>query len=669
MDQLRADLPSLSTNDSDDKVFCYLVANMFDTIDEDAFHYTDGPNDLGIDFYTQDGEDFRIYQCKSIDSDANPKGKTFDETPVNEIAAAIDYLIDGNRKASSDVQRLRASYQLNVEEHSLTAVLAIEGRLSPSAEDRFHQIRDTYKNKHVDIRLIDEQTIFNAWHELDELKKPQDVSIDLQIIGNGLMKMNGWFCAVASIKSFIKAMESYGKGLFDLNVRANLKSSKVNAAIKRTISTAKGQKQFIHLNNGLVIICNNYSFSSNSTSVRIKGAQVINGCQTLSTLWDYYFHASKAEKEELLSNLNILVKVIDNTKVSKDNLLDDIIVASNNQNPMNERNLKSNSIEQRQIQAHFYQPPLRPQLRYFYIRKDGEFDAFLDGVKVREPKKKYFEISGSAARKANKYRHIENTALAKMWWSWIGNGSAVNAGSVDYFGTSTYTHIFEERPSYEAWEAAALPDYQFDEKLLESRPPTQFQYLACMALSSYLGYRAKPENMRQFKKERIQQLIDSKTISQSSSKQEIDNALADDADYTNTNWLSQMSYILTDISAFVLVNKYGALTSETCRKLIDLGDMSYWLEHGMNRKYISDDPMHNGLLERLFEFVWYAATSFFTLNRNAILLANRPKLYLGKNETIRAIKQNCLKQNKDFFEYPTSLKPAKVTFLDSFPSI
>lgn len=138
----------------------------------------------------------------------------------------------------------------------------------------------------------------------------------------------------------MKGMEKYRNGLFDLNVRSKLKKSNVNSSILKTISTRKGQERFIHLNNGLVISCTNYNVlqkANGVTPIKLKGAQVINGCQTLSTIWDYYYNASDEDKEALLDNLKIFVKVIGGPNLHGD-LLDEIIVASNNQNPMNERN-------------------------------------------------------------------------------------------------------------------------------------------------------------------------------------------------------------------------------------------------------------------------------------------------------------------------------------------
>lgn len=159
---------------------------------------------------------------------------------------------------------------------------------------------------------------------------------------------------------------------------------------------------------------------------------MVNGCQTLSTLWNYYKSVSADERQEIDEDVRIFVKIINDTKATKDDLLDKIVVASNNQNPMNPRNLKSNSIEQRRIQKELATSPVQG-IRYFYIRKDGEFEAYLDkerGTKNKPYRAKEFLIPNSSKRGVNRYRSIDNEDLAKVWWAWIGCGQSANSGSV-----------------------------------------------------------------------------------------------------------------------------------------------------------------------------------------------------------------------------------------------
>lgn len=672
MDALRSTNIDLSGNDPDSKVFCYTVADMFDTLEEGRFVYTDGPKDLGIDFYVRDGDDFRIYQCKSIDLENYPNGKVFDATPVNELAEAIEYLVMGNRTASASIQKLRGAYQLNKNEHTLSATLAIEGRLSQSAKERFEEIKHQYRDQSIEVTLIDEISLYSKWHSFDDLIKPQKIAIKLDVINNGLMRMKGWFCAAVSIGSLLDAMGRYGNALFDSNVRSKLHNSRINADIKKTISTPKGRKQFIHLNNGMVITCSNYTISDDQTTISLQGAQVVNGCQTLTTIREYYEGADESTQYDILESLNLLVKVISSAELNKGNLLDEIIVASNNQNPMNARNLKSNSLEQRRLQESFARDPLRKDLRFFYIRKDGELEAFLDSPhNKRTPKKSDFEISGTTRRGKNRYRHIDNEDLGKRWLSWMGNSPVVNSGAVKIFSDEKiYSDIFEHRPSLEFWKQESKPDFTYSRKNLEEMAPTQFQLLVAWAFSTYLQAKIKPDNSAQFKRSRIEVLKSSGKISDTPGEKEITEALSHDSEYLNTIWMNQMSFGLTEIAAFVLLQRYSDLQSDTCRKLLDHADVAFWLAHGIDKKSLNEPAMEKGVLEKTYEFLSYATKNFFDEKRSTILLENRPKLYLGKRDTIAAIKLKFLELNESVRDYPyAGMKDPGQTFLEALPNL
>lgn len=645
LDAIKDECSSLTLDTADDVAFSYLVADMFETLDESQFVYTDGPNDLGIDFYTHSDGLFNIYQCKSIDHESKPEGRTFGSDPVNQLEEAIEYLLHEERTASFEIQQLKGLYHLGPYESHLTATLAIDGRLSPSAAERLEGLKQKYQASSIDIRLIDEERLFAKWHAFENLEKPSDVKLKLGICKDGLMKMHGWLCAVVEIDGLIAGMQQYQNGLFDLNVRAKLSNSKVNTSIKRSLETDKGKKHFVHLNNGLVISCNNYKLSSDESTLTINGAQVINGCQTLSTIWDYYFNASQAEKASLLSNLQLFIKVINGNSISRDRLLDEIIVASNNQNPMNERNLKSNSPEQVRLQASFYRSSMKRGLHYFYIRKDGEFDAYLESDS-RSPRKREFEIPGSTRRKANRYRHLDNEDLAKIWWSWIGNGSPVNAGSLKYFSDSIYSKIFESRPMDFHWKREARPDFEFNSKEFESASPSSYQLLLAFAVSKYIEANVKRVGSRQLKTEATQRLISNGKLSLTASPNEIRAALAQDDEYQRASWLNQMTYVLTEVAAFVLINKYGPLTPETSKRILDIPDVYLWLEHGTDKKLIDDKRMENGLLKSLYTFLTDSAYSAFAAEWNAILTDSRPKMYLGSKRFIKQYKTTCLDNDR-----------------------
>lgn len=85
MDDIRTNCPDIEDRDPDSKVFCYMVVDAFESLDPDVFCYTDGPNDLGIDFFIRRDGSYSIYQCKSVKYETLEKGRVFDSNFISDF--------------------------------------------------------------------------------------------------------------------------------------------------------------------------------------------------------------------------------------------------------------------------------------------------------------------------------------------------------------------------------------------------------------------------------------------------------------------------------------------------------------------------------------------------------------------------------------------------------
>lgn len=79
--------------------------------------------------------------------------------------------------------------------------------------------------------------------------------------------------------------------LFRKNVRQSLGSNKVNRGIARTIKNEPGEFFFLH--NGITAICSEMSYMDGVLNV--KELNVVNGCQSLSTILNCSESAKKAD--------------------------------------------------------------------------------------------------------------------------------------------------------------------------------------------------------------------------------------------------------------------------------------------------------------------------------------------------------------------------------------
>ena len=79
------------------------------------------------------------------------------------------------------------------------------------------------------------------------------------------------------------------KNIFDENVRDYLDASKINKSIKESLNNDHGKDLFFAMNNGITIISRDTHAPKGIASLmKIRGYQVVNGCQTSNILHEYY---------------------------------------------------------------------------------------------------------------------------------------------------------------------------------------------------------------------------------------------------------------------------------------------------------------------------------------------------------------------------------------------
>lgn len=149
--------------------------------------------------------------------------------------------------------------------------------------------------------------------------------------------------------------------VFDLNVRKYLGNlGTVNRDIKETCSEENTSFLFWFLNNGVTIVCDKVDpvTDPDNPHVKINNLQIVNGCQTSSSL------AIAAKEGILQENTNVILKIFETSDL---NLVDKIVLTTNNQNKITNRNLRANDKIQRDLERAF------EIYNYFYERKPRQF--------------------------------------------------------------------------------------------------------------------------------------------------------------------------------------------------------------------------------------------------------------------------------------------------------
>lgn len=158
--------------------------------------------------------------------------------------------------------------------------------------------------------------------------------------------------------------------LFSGNVRGFLDMTDVNQSMKNTIENAS--KTFLSKNNGVVMVCDKVNVQPASDSLNITNPIIVNGQQTVSTIYKY------AKTESSLENVEVLVKFIELNVENKNTCLLDIARASNQSNNIDNLDLLSNRPLFKELVKEFGSENL-------YLKvKDGELlnEVFLKGIET-----------------------------------------------------------------------------------------------------------------------------------------------------------------------------------------------------------------------------------------------------------------------------------------------
>ena len=149
--------------------------------------------------------------------------------------------------------------------------------------------------------------------------------------------------------------------LFDSNVRRFLGTrGAVNADILSTCTNKDVSHQFWFLNNGITMVCDSFDAVTDPDNphVKVKNLQIVNGCQTATAL------AVAAESDRLPADVRVLVRIYEAPEAE---LVDRIVLTTNNQNRIGSRDLRANDPIQVDMERRF------SDYRYLYERKARQF--------------------------------------------------------------------------------------------------------------------------------------------------------------------------------------------------------------------------------------------------------------------------------------------------------
>jgi hypothetical protein len=320
----------------------------------------DGFDDKGIDgVYVDDNlEKITVFQTKLIQNDK----KTLGDVALKEFAGSIDQF-----KSKEKVDRVAAT-TTNAE---LAGIL--KERNVADLVDKGYEVagvfvtnvdRDANADKYLqhrsDIRVFDRSVLQSEWISPGD-NAPVKGRLQFSLDGHSVIEYKTLeatvFIAPLLASELVTLDGIQSTELFDWNVRKSLGKTKVNKAIAESISNQSEHKNFVLYHNGLTILAEKAEQSDDSLTV--DGYTVVNGCQSLTTLYQ--------NRAKLSNELRVIARVIKLPPQSA--LAAKITRHSNNQNSISARDLQANSNIQRRLQSEFAS---KFKDKFYYEIKRGE---------------------------------------------------------------------------------------------------------------------------------------------------------------------------------------------------------------------------------------------------------------------------------------------------------
>lgn len=213
----------------------------------------------------------------------------------------------------------------------------------------------------LNMKVHEKSTISNIYEKINR-KNNLEINLSYKQLTSAydIESMNiKSYVGLVNSKDLILSIEDYIETIFDENIRLYEGKTTVNNSIKSTASDPKESEMFYFYNNGITIICDKASNSPNKLSVSLKGVSIVNGCQTVTSIYELY------NKSKLQSGVDILTRIIE---ISDYNERMKITEFLNSQNPIKDSYFIANHTIIRDLQK------VLEDKGYYLERQVNEFE-------------------------------------------------------------------------------------------------------------------------------------------------------------------------------------------------------------------------------------------------------------------------------------------------------
>lgn len=365
--------PNIQHIHKDEWAFNFWVLDNLFSVDEDIIEeYIVDYDDKGIDCFIwhEDLHDLYLIQNKFF-SDNSTITNSYIQNDF--LTRAVGALEKGTYTRSKTLQDIFIKYS-GEEDFSIHFQLYITNNTfkSQSIIDGIANFNEKYASRKYDAKIYSLNDIQELYykepfkdkksfkHTISTINKGTILNVDNEAYKMTLaLDAKYVLTPVTVIHKMCKNAEIENYPLFDENIREYLGSNgNINKKIVATLKDPNDRKNFFFYNNGITMIVKDMSTEKMNGTMRIFDVfdpQIVNGCQTVSTIHETLSGLPEATLEREFANTYVMIKILkipannDNLKI----LYKNIVTFNNSQNSINEKTFTAVQDVFRHIQKEF----------------------------------------------------------------------------------------------------------------------------------------------------------------------------------------------------------------------------------------------------------------------------------------------------------------------------
>jgi hypothetical protein len=350
-----------------------------------------GDNSCDIILDVEDVEKGKIfYVVQSKWNNEKNCSKLIDSTEFKSALDDFKLILLGEKKSSgnSDFNRKYKQLLKHAEENGQIKFIYLSlANFNSEVEDNIESFE---KNYNTEVQVLDINRIKRDYidfyykkiipnNPLESYYTPdEEIKLNIEQLGirKNYLKIERPFDAYIFLirpKTIYELFHKYKFKLFFKNVRNPLLSSKVNENIEETLKNEI--PYFWYFNNGITALTTYVDEGINPTakSINITGLQIINGAQTVYSVYKSYKNASIKDRKIMDKEAFLTMRLL---RVNSEKLGLKITKYTNSQNPMEERDFWANDDIQVKLQQESF------NTHYWYEKRRGEFRGAPKGIEI-----------------------------------------------------------------------------------------------------------------------------------------------------------------------------------------------------------------------------------------------------------------------------------------------